>query len=65
MEICPETHATTKIGKFGENLPNVWRKLKNIQRGPLKRGDFDENSDLVKFAPQVEQNSNYMSKGTL
>ena len=40
----------------------IWRKfakclakIKNVQRGPLKRGDVDENGDLVKFAPQVEQ----------
>ena len=52
-----------KNGKFGENSSNVWRKFKDVQRGPLKSGDLDENVVLGKFRHIFNKSSNDISKG--
>ena len=52
-------------GKFGENSPNVWRKFKDVQRGPLKSGDLDENGVLGKFRHIFNKSSNDIPKGPL
>ena len=50
-------------GKFGENSPNVLRKFKDVQRGPLISGDWDENGVLGKFRHMLNESSKDISKG--
>lgn len=36
---------TNKNGKFSKNSPKVCSKFKDVQKGPLKSSNFDENGE--------------------
>ena len=50
-------------GNFGENSPKVYKKFKDVRRGPLKSGNFGENGDCAENLPKIKRKFNEIFTG--